>query len=169
MTVPSVSLIGPSDSGKTTLLTRLLPELARLGVRTAVIKHSSHTHPLHKPGSDSDRLEKAGAVAAGFATPQGLTLHFPGDLEAMLPRVQASVAGGVDLLLVEGWKDGPLPKIEVYRAALGPPLATGKTDVIAIVTDDEPPPGLLRFATEDARVLAEFLASWVRERVRART
>ncbi len=159
VSVPSVSLIGHSDSGKTTLLAKLLPELSRLEVRTAVIKHSSHVHPLHKPGSDSDKLQKAGAVAAGFATPQGVSLHFPGALEQLLPRVQASVSGEVDLILVEGWKDGPLPKIEVWREAVGaPPLHAGGRDLIAIVTDDQPPPGLFRFRPDEVRLLAEFLA-----------
>jgi molybdopterin-guanine dinucleotide biosynthesis protein MobB len=168
VTVPTLSIIGLSDSGKTTLLTRLLPELKRLEIRTAVIKHSSHTHPLHKPGSDSDKLEKAGAIASGFATPQGLTLHFPGELETMLERVQASVSGAVDLLLVEGWKDGPVPKVEVYRKELGEPLSSGRSDVIAVVTRDEPPVGMLRFDPENARLLAEFIGGWVRDRASKR-
>lgn len=157
MSVPAVSIIGPSESGKTTLLSRLLPALKAQNVRAAVIKHTSHVHPMHKPGSDTDKLEQAGAQTVGFATPQGLSLHFPGGLETMLPKVQALFAGEVDLILVEGWKDGPLPKIEVWREAIGPRLAEGNDDLWAVITDDPSPTEVESFTTSDVEGIAKLI------------
>lgn len=157
MSIPAISIIGASESGKTTLLTRLLPALKAQKLSAAVIKHTSHLHPMHKPGSDTDKLEQAGAASVGFATPQGLSLHFPGGLEAMLPKVQALLGSEVDLILVEGWKDGPLPKIEVWREAVGPRLAEGAEDLWAVVTDDPSPTEVESFTSSDVEGLARLI------------
>ncbi|MFP2903102.1 molybdopterin-guanine dinucleotide biosynthesis protein B, partial [Corallococcus sp. 4LFB] len=113
---PALAVIGHSGAGKTTLLERVLPELTSRGLRVAYVKHSSDAHPLHRPGSDTARLDAAGAVLTGFATPDGTqrTTH-----EALSPALLARDAERVDLVLVEGWKDGPLPKLEVWREGGG--------------------------------------------------
>ncbi len=162
MSVPALSLIGWSGAGKTTLLCALLPELASRGVRTAVVKHSAHPHPLDKRGSDTDLLARAGAAPVGLMTPQGLSLQLPAaglDLPALLSRVRPEL----DLLLVEGWKDGPLPKIERWQEALGPRLSAERNDVLALVTDDEAPPGSRVFRTTEVAGLAVFLARWAKD------
>lgn len=138
--VPALCIVGWSGAGKTTLLTKLLPELASRGLRVAVVKHSSHAHPLHRPGSDTARFQEAGAALTGFATPEGVQLT-TGDAPAQaLPALLARLAGAVDLVLVEGWKDGPLPKLEVWREGLGPPLAPSHPETLAIVAHAPPPP-----------------------------
>ncbi|WP_408888598.1 molybdopterin-guanine dinucleotide biosynthesis protein B [Myxococcus faecalis] len=137
--VPAVSIIGWSGAGKTTLLARLLPELASRGLRVAAVKHSSDAHPLHRPGSDTARFQRAGAVLTGFATPEGVQLtHDPAPADS-LPTLLSRLVGRLDLALVEGWKDGPLPKLEVWREGLGPPLAPSRPEVFALITDSPPP------------------------------
>ncbi|MFP2906533.1 formate dehydrogenase accessory sulfurtransferase FdhD [Pyxidicoccus sp. 3LFB2] len=149
-TVPALSIVGWSGAGKTTLLTKLVPELAARGLRVAVVKHSSDGHALHRPGSDTARFQEAGAVLTGFATPSGVQLTTGDAPSAALPSLLARYASTVDLVLVEGWKDGPLPKLEVWREGLGPPLATNHPEVLAVLTaPSSPPPGL----STDVRVL----------------
>ncbi len=166
MRAPWVSVIGWSGSGKTTLLTNLIAELRQRGLRVAAVKHSSHGHVFHKSGSDTERMESAGAAPIGLATPQGIQLTFPQDPAPALPAMLESVAPEAELVLVEGWKDGPFPKIEVWRAELGPLLATGRSDVLAIVTDEQVPQHFRKFAANDVSGLCDFLARWVAERVR---
>ncbi|MBZ4419142.1 formate dehydrogenase accessory sulfurtransferase FdhD [Myxococcus sp. RHSTA-1-4] len=148
--VPAVSIVGWSGSGKTTLLTKLVPELASRGLRVAVVKHSSDAHPLHRPGSDTARFQEAGAVLTGFATPAGVQLTTGEAPADALPPMLARLAGTVDLVLVEGWKDGPLPKLEVWHEGLGPPLAPAHPEVIAILARSPPASGLF---PQNVRVL----------------
>ncbi len=156
--VPCVCVVGWSGAGKTTLVEKLLPELRALGLRVLALKHSGHPHPLHKPGSDTERFQAQGAAAVGFATPEGLQLTLPGEPGGWLPELLEALGARFDLVLVEGWKDGPYPKIEIFRAAVGPSLAPGRDDVLAVVTDDPPPVPARRFGTAEVAALARFIA-----------
>lgn len=156
---PCLCIIGWSGAGKTTLLTQLLPVLRERGLRVLALKHSGHSHPLHKRGSDSERLERAGATAVGLLTPEGLQLTFP-EGESAWTALLPLLAGQVDLVLIEGWKDGPYPKLEVWREGLGSPLCTDRP-VVALVTDAEPAPAAPhRFRTSEVPGLALFIARW---------
>lgn len=138
--VPAISIIGWSGAGKTTLVERLLPELAARGLRVAAVKHSSDDHPLHRSGSDTARFQATGASLTGFATPSGVQLTTGAPPAEALPELLSRLAGSLDLALVEGWKDGPLPKLEVWREGLGPPLALSRPGVFALVTDSPSAP-----------------------------
>jgi molybdopterin-guanine dinucleotide biosynthesis adapter protein len=166
---PAVSIIGGSGMGKTTLVERLLPALRGQGLRVGVVKHSSDAHSLHREGSDTARFEQADAAFVAFATPAGvqLTVREP-PAAALLPLLER-FGDQVDLVLVEGWKNGPLPKLEVWREGQGPLLAAGRPEVVAIVTDArelpaEAPPGARRFGLEEVQGLAVFIARLARER-----
>ncbi len=159
MKLPALSVVGWSGAGKTALLTRLLPELLKHGLRVAAVKHTSHDHPLHKPGSDTEALALAGAGPVGLMTPQGLQLQLTGDARWLPDRI-AHLAPQTQLLLVEGWKEGPLPKVEVWRAEVGPRLCEGRPELVALVTDDPVPPGALAFRTKDVAPLALHLMTW---------
>ncbi|SEU22588.1 molybdopterin-guanine dinucleotide biosynthesis protein B [Stigmatella erecta] len=166
---PAVSIMGGSGMGKTTLVERLLPALRGQGLRVGVVKHSSDPHPLHRENSDTARFEQAEAAFVAFATPAGvqLTVREPPS-SALLPLLER-FGDTVDLVLVEGWKNGPLPKLEVWREGHGPLLAAGRPEVMAIVTDapalpEGAPPGARRFGLEDVQGLAVFIARWARER-----
>jgi molybdopterin-guanine dinucleotide biosynthesis protein MobB len=125
------------------------------------VKHSGHSHPLHPPGSDSQRLETAGAELVGLANPNGIQLTLPRESEP-IPALLERLAPQLDLVLTEGWKDGPFPKIEVWRRGGGPLLSSARNDVLAIVTDEESGlPALPTFATRDVSGLADFLVRWM--------
>ncbi len=167
MKAPWISVIGWSGSGKTALLAALIELLRQRGLRVAAVKHSRHGHALHKPGSDTERLEGAGAAPVGLVTPDGVQLIFPHETASALPAMLQTLATDADLVLVEGWKDGPFPKIEVWRKELGPLLASGRSDVLAVVSDEQLPGHLRRFERAAVRELADFLAHWLAERVRS--
>jgi molybdopterin-guanine dinucleotide biosynthesis protein B len=165
---PALSVVGWSGVGKTTLVEQLVPELRARGLRVGVVKHSSDSHPLHRAGSDTARFERSGAVLVAFATPSGVQLTVKeAPAQALLPLLER-FADTVDLLLVEGWKDGPLPKLEVWREGHGPLLAATRSDVLAVVTDaprlpEGTPEGLRRFGTAELQGIALFIARLARE------
>jgi molybdopterin-guanine dinucleotide biosynthesis protein B len=165
---PALSVIGWSGAGKTTLVERLVPELRARGLRVGVVKHSSDPHPLHRVGSDTARFEHEGAALVAFATPAGVQLTVREDPDKALLPLLERFADAVDLVLVEGWKEGPLPKLEVWREDLGPLLATTRSDVLAVVTDARKlprgvPAGMPCFGTAELRELAVFITRLTRE------
>ncbi len=164
MRPPALAVVGWSSSGKTTLLTRLVPELRQRGLRVGVVKHSSDAHPLHRRGSDTARYAESGASFVAFANPAGVQLSFTEPPEAVLSLL-ARFADTVDLVLVEGWKHGPLPKLEVWREGLGPLLAATLGEVLAVVGDCPVPEGVRRFAREDVPGIADFLQQCLRDGV----
>jgi molybdopterin-guanine dinucleotide biosynthesis protein B len=128
---------GWSGSGKTTLMTALIPELVARGISVSTIKHAHHAFDVDQPGKDSWRHREAGATEVLVSSERRWALiHELRD--APEPTLDALVAhlSPVDLLLVEGFKRHPHPKIEVYRAALGKPLIyPDDAFVVAIASD----------------------------------
>lgn len=143
-----LGISGYSGSGKTTLIEQLLPHLIAAGLRVSVIKHTHHDFDPDQPGKDSWRHRQAGAAEVLLAGGQRWALlhelrHAP---EPALPALLARLAP-CDLVLVEGFKQEPFAKLEVYRSALGkPPLYPEQEDVIAIASD-----GPLPFVVPDVR------------------
>jgi len=167
-TPPALSIIGWSGVGKTTLVERLVSELRAQGLRVGVVKHSSDAHPLHRAESDTARFERGGAALVAFATPAGVQLTVKEDPEKALLSLLERFADAVDLVLVEGWKAGPLPKLEVWREGHGPLLASTHPDVLAVVTDaaklpEAAPEGLRRFQMVELHEIATFIMRLARE------
>jgi len=132
-----LAIIGWSGSGKTTLLTALLPILAARGLRLSTIKHAHEGFELDREGKDSWRHRQAGAREVLVASRQRWALmHEMAEREEPdLPSLLARLAP-VDLVLVEGFKSGPCPKLEVHRPALGqPPLWPSQPDILAVASD----------------------------------
>jgi len=137
---PIIGFAAISGSGKTTLLLKLIPLLRARGVRIGLIKRAHHSFDTDKPGKDSYELRKAGAsqVLVGSDNRWALVVEneVPNEptLAAMLRNLHADA---LDLILVEGFKFEPIPKIEVHRPSLGQPLlAAADPHVIAVATDD---------------------------------
>lgn len=118
-----IGFAGWSGAGKTTLLARLIPVLVGRGLRVSTVKHAHHGFDVDQPGKDSWVHREAGAteVLVGSARRWALMHELRDapepDLAALLSRLSP-----VDLVLVEGWKRGPHPRIEVHRAVTGKPL-----------------------------------------------
>lgn len=135
-------VIGWKHAGKTTLVERLLAEITARGFSVSSIKHSHHDIELDTPGSDSFRHRAAGAVEVILATPNRFALlhdhrgEAPG-LKALLTRLAP-----VDLVLVEGFKRGDHPKIEVFRSQAGHDLIQPADATVRAVASDSPLPAL---------------------------
>ncbi|MEJ2803271.1 molybdopterin-guanine dinucleotide biosynthesis protein B [Comamonadaceae bacterium PP-2] len=119
-----LGIAGYSGAGKTTLLERLIPALRALGQRVSVVKHAHHAFEVDRPGKDSWRHRQAGALEVLVASDTRLALmreyehpHAP-DYRALVDRLDPRV----DWVLVEGFKHGDLPKLEVWRPEVGKPV-----------------------------------------------
>jgi molybdopterin-guanine dinucleotide biosynthesis protein B len=135
--VKVLGLLGWSGSGKTHLLTRLLPLLIARGLSVSTVKHAHHGFDLDQPGKDSYQHREAGAREVLIASGRRWALmHELDQPEPPLADLLARMTP-VDLVLVEGFKSNPHPKIEVFRPSLGKdPFWPDRTDVVAVATDD---------------------------------
>jgi molybdopterin-guanine dinucleotide biosynthesis protein B len=131
-------ITGFSGSGKTTLLEVLIPRFVAHGLKVSLIKHTHHKFDIDQPGKDSWRLREAGCSEVMLLSDQRWVLMHemrgaePPSLEEQLARFSAC-----DLVLVEGFKHAPLPKLEVHRPANGKPLfwASNPEHIVAIASD----------------------------------
>ncbi len=138
--LPVLGFAAYSGTGKTTLLTRLIPLLKHKGIRTGLIKHTHHDIEMDQPGKDSYRLRKAGASQIVVAGKNRITsiVESPQPMpEASLSQALSLIlADSLDLIMVEGFKSAPIPKIELHRAVLQKPyLYPDDPAIIALVTD----------------------------------
>lgn len=153
MVPPILAVSGASGAGKTRLLARLIPALARRGVTVAVLKHTRHPHPFDVRGKDTDVLRRAGAIAAAIEGPAGMAYFGPpaGGLAALVRRLPP-----VDLVLAEGFRDAPVPRVEVHRRRVSREfLCASDRRVFAVVTDRPPPRPIRVFAPGDVERLAD--------------
>jgi molybdopterin-guanine dinucleotide biosynthesis protein B len=155
---PVVSVVGRSGSGKTTFLTGLIPALKARGHAVGTMKHHAHPSGVDQPGKDSYRHYEAGAERVALSGP-GQTAYFERtDRERPPAEVVGRFFGGLDLVVTEGFKRGPFPKIEVARKAVGEALITEPEEgLIAVVADFDPGLSLPRFALDDFEGVAAFL------------
>src|SRR5512140_1274525 len=133
-----VGFAGFSGSGKTTLVECLIPALKLRGLRVSVVKHAHHLFDIDRPGKDSWRHRQAGAFEVVIASSQRLALmrEFEQPAQLTVHHLLAELYGGVDWVLVEGFKDSNLLKVEVWRADAGKPaLYPDDAFVVAVATD----------------------------------
>ncbi|MGQ9689235.1 MAG: molybdopterin-guanine dinucleotide biosynthesis protein B [Desulfobaccales bacterium] len=154
----AVAVVGFSNSGKTGLICRLLPVLAARGLRVAVLKHSQHADPDR--GKDSWRYRQAGAEVVGLAAPGLLQISRTVAGEPHLEEALNLLAAEADLVLVEGYKSGPLPKV----AVLGPDAPPDDPDfphLIALVSDGPRKSSLPVFQADQVEELGQWLYEYV--------
>jgi molybdopterin-guanine dinucleotide biosynthesis protein B len=153
-------LAGWSGSGKTTLMTALIPELVSRGLSVSTLKHAHHTFDVDQPGKDSWRHRRAGAWEVMISSQNRWALMH--ELrEAPEPTFEdlARRMSPVDLLLVEGFKRHPHPKIEIHRPSLGKPLLHPEDPWIVAIASDEMLPELRLplLPLSDASAVATFI------------
>jgi len=155
---PLVAIVGKSDSGKTTLIEKLVPELVKLGLRVGTVKHDAHSFEIDHPGKDSWRHGQAGAHAYAIASPERLAFITKLDGEMPLADIARRFFAGFDLVVAEGYKRTAPHRVELFRVAAGhaEPLC-GPGEAIALVTDSSLPHEH-SFGLEDGAGLARFLA-----------
>jgi molybdopterin-guanine dinucleotide biosynthesis protein B len=166
--VKAFGVAGFSGSGKTTLVERLVPELIGKGVRVSVVKHAHHSFDIDQPGKDSYRHRMAGAqeVLVSSQARWALMAELRGASELTLSQVLSKLSP-CDLVLVEGFKREPIPKLEVHRQANGKDwIFPSDANVVAVATDatDIPQSSLPRFGLNDIEHIADFILGHLRLR-----
>lgn len=136
MIAPVVSIVGASGSGKTTLLEKIVKELVRKGYSVGTIKHDAHGFEIDREGKDSWRHTKAGAKTVVLSSPGKLAVLKDVNAEWPPERITSSFFHDADIVITEGYKKGPFPKIEVIRKAnKKKPVCLKDKGLIAIATD----------------------------------
>jgi molybdopterin-guanine dinucleotide biosynthesis protein B len=153
---PIVSIVGKSESGKTTLLEKLIAELKSRGYKVATVKHAPNESSFDEPGKDSWRHVQAGSEAAVISSSDKLILIKPLKKEASLEQLAYLLGEDYDIILAEGFSRSDTPKIEVHRKQAGPLLRNSRKR-IAIATDEPLDTKARQFALEDVKGLADLL------------
>jgi len=165
-----VGFSGYSGSGKTTLVEQLIPALKKRGLRVSVVKHAHHKFDIDHPGKDTFRHRQAGAFEVVVASSNRLALmrEFEQPFALTVHQLLAELHEGVDWVLVEGFKDSDLLKIEIWRApsadyAGKPARYIDDVFIVAIATDapDQLPEATLRPVLDlnNADAVADYLIS----------
>ena len=152
---------GYSGSGKTTLIEKLIPRFTAKGLRVSLIKHAHHTFDVDQPGKDSWRHRHAGCqeVLVTSSRRWALMHELRGAPEPTLGELVAQLSA-CDLLLIEGFKREPIPKLEVHRAVVGEPLLfPHDTHIVAVASDARIDTALPQFLLDDLAAIAAFVES----------
>jgi molybdopterin-guanine dinucleotide biosynthesis protein B len=150
---------GWSGSGKTTLIEHVIPRFVRAGLKVSLIKHAHHRFDVDHPGKDSYRVRAAGCTEVLVSSRQRWALmhETSGEPEATLEE-QIARMSPCDLLLIEGYKYYPLPKLEIYREANGKPLlCPGDRHIVALATDTPVQTRLPQFGLDDYDAIVAFV------------
>ena len=162
MTHPIFGVIGWKNSGKTTLMALLLEEFTQRGYTVSAIKHAHHSFDIDHPGRDSYKFREAGARQVALVSPKRWALMHElrdeekPDLTEILTHI-----GPCDLVLVEGYKGGPFPKIEARsnRSLTQEALSDDDQQIVAIASDGATDTGALPgFDMNDIAGIADFIA-----------
>jgi molybdopterin-guanine dinucleotide biosynthesis protein B len=156
--IPIISIVGKSDSGKTTLIEKLVPELTRRGHRIATVKHDVHGFEVDQQGKDSWRHKQAGAHTVVISSPNKVALIRDVEKDLTLDEIREKLIQDVDLILSEGYKKDVQPKIEIFRKEKHQELLCAKEDnLIAIVSNQTFNVGVPCFDLENMKGLADFI------------
>lgn len=168
MDTPLLGITAFSGTGKTTLLTKLIPALSERGVRVSVIKHAHHEFDIDTPGKDSYRIRKAGAEQTIVASAKrwALMTETPNtgsvDLEYLIQQLDTDK---IDLIIVEGFKSLDIPKIILHRSSTGKGLPEITPKTLAIATDDSSSiRGIPLLDLNNTNSIAEFICQYCKLR-----
>ena len=167
--LPLIGLSAYSGTGKTTLLTQLIPILKKRNLRIGVVKHAHHKFDIDHPGKDSYEFRQAGAEQVAVASKNRIAWikeHQENKDEAVLSDALAILdTDNLDLVIVEGFKGEAFPKIELHRPSLGKPLIyKHDKNIIALATDTHltvtAAPALLDL--NQPAEIAEFIVNYIK-------
>jgi molybdopterin-guanine dinucleotide biosynthesis protein B len=157
-------IAGYSGSGKTTLIEQLIPRFTARGLRVSLIKHAHHTFDVDQQGKDSWRHRHAGCqeVLVTSSRRWALMHELRGAPEPTLSDLIGHLSA-CDLLLIEGFKREPIPKLEVHRAVVGEPLLFPHDNhIVAVASDARVDTALPQFLLDDLDAIAAFIEQHAR-------
>jgi len=169
--IPLLGFAAFSGTGKTTLLTQIIPILKHQGLRIGLIKHSHHNFQIDQPGKDSFRLREAGASPVMLVSTHRraiITDITPAQEPCLDDQLQYFNQFELDLILVEGFKAEPFPKIELHRPSLNKPLLyPNDPNIIAIASDCplQTPDTLTQLDLNQPDMIAAFILNQFMRRI----
>lgn len=157
MSTPILSFVGRSNSGKTTLIERVIPELVRAGYKVATVKHAGHGFDLDTEGKDSWRHKRAGASSVLVLSKGSIAMFADVSDQMNAEEVRDRFLDPTyDLVIAEGWKYEGYPKIVIVREQFGEiPVST--EGLLAVVTDKPTDLSVPRFGLDDVAGVAAFI------------
>ncbi|MBI5575217.1 MAG: molybdopterin-guanine dinucleotide biosynthesis protein B [Deltaproteobacteria bacterium] len=161
MTPKAIAFIARSGTGKTTLIEKILPELAARGYRVGAIKHDAHRFDIDRPGKDSHRLTAAGALTMVISSAEKLALVKKHGGSPSAEDLLRDYFSDMDIVIVEGFRSSGLPKIELHRKGKNDPLiCRGENhdpSLIAAASDEPLDLDVPVLDLNDARGIADFI------------
>jgi len=155
---PVVSIVGKSNSGKTTLLEKLIPEITRRGYRVGTVKHDVHGFEMDREGKDSWRHRRAGSYSTIISSPAQLAVIRTMDHDAELYEIRDRFIRDVDIVLSEGYKKGSAPKIEIFRREEHrEPLCVNDDSLVAMISNQHWDLGVPCLELHDISGLADII------------
>ena len=157
MAVPIVCFVGRSNSGKTTFIERVIPELVRAGYKVATVKHAGHGFDLDTEGKDSWRHKQAGASSVVILSKGSMAMFADVSDQMSVEDVRDRfLDGSYDLIIAEGWKHEGFPKIVIIREQVGEiPIST--EGLLAVVSDKQVNLNVPVFALDDVPAVASLI------------
>jgi len=163
---PIISIVGKSESGKTTLLEGLIVELKKRGYSVAVIKHAGEDFELDKMGKDTWRLSRGGSETVAISTPRKLAIIRQVERDLSPQELSRFIGWGCDLILTEGFKQSNTLKIEVHRKEQGEGLLCPPKQLLAVVTDEPLDIEVPQFSKDKIQGLADLIENWLLAQLR---
>jgi molybdopterin-guanine dinucleotide biosynthesis adapter protein len=159
-----ISLVGKSSSGKTTLMEKLITELKRRGLKVAIVKHSHHADDLDTAKKDTWRFTQAGAELSAINSLDNLAIYRRMDHFFDPQEISTFILWDYDIILTEGFKGSPYPKIEVHRAEQGKELLTDTKLLLGVVTDEQLTVRVPQYSHDDVAGIADLIEKTISAR-----
>jgi len=157
MAIPILCVVGRSNSGKTTLIERLIPELVQAGYRVATVKHAGHGFDLDTEGKDSWRHKRAGASTVIVLARGSLAMFSDVSEQIKVEEIRDRYLDHeIDLIIAEGWKSDDYPKIVVVRDQLGE-VQVSPQGLLAVVSNEPVDVPVPRLHPDDVQALSALI------------
>ena len=158
---PIISIVGKSDSGKTTLLESLIANLKQRGYKIAVIKHAAEDIELDTVNKDSWRFSQAGSEVSAISSAHKLAIIKNLEHDLAPQELVQFIGSDYDLVLTEGFKQSNHPKIEVHRKEQGKELLSPPEQLLAVVTDEPLDVAVPQFSKNEVQKIADLIEKTV--------
>jgi molybdopterin-guanine dinucleotide biosynthesis protein MobB len=159
---PFISIVGRSNTGKTTLLEKLITELGQRGYKVAVIKHTGEDFEIDKPNKDSWRFGQAGSEVVVISSSHKVAVIKQVERDLTPHELSCLIGWDYDLVLAEGFKQGDTPKIEVYRKGQDKDLLSPIKQLLAVVTDEPLDMNMPQFSRDEIQELTDLIEKHLR-------
>jgi molybdopterin-guanine dinucleotide biosynthesis protein B len=167
MAIPIVCFVGKSNSGKTTFIERVIPELVRAGYKVATVKHAGHGFDLDTEGKDSWRHKRAGASSVVVLSKGSMAMFADVSDQLRVEDVRDRFLDeSYDLIIAEGWKHEGYPKIMIIREQIGE-IPISADGLLAVVSDKPVKLNVPVFDLNDVSSVAALIMQQFPRRVRS--